>query len=602
MCGIAGIFHRHPERIDHSALERAARALGHRGPDACGIEITGHVGLVHTRLSIIDLAGGQQPLHLPSRALSLVANGEIYNARSLFAAWAQEGCHPATASDCEAIQHAYAREGESGIARLHGMFAFALHDARSQTLLLGRDRLGIKPLFYAQHGDWLAFASELHALLALLPQTPPLRARALIQYLQADFTSGSETIFEGVRRLPPGTTLSIDARIQPRLQHYWHPAATGQADADPDAFGTLMRTVVREHEIADVPYGLFLSGGIDSAILCALLQQDQPGLPTFSLGYTDTPARNELDDARHIASRFGTNHHELTLAAGPIFERLPLAVHATDELMLDYAVLPTLVLAEAASQVGLKVIFTGEGSDEVFAGYGRYRRNRWQRFWENLRAPGSGGLHTHGNWPGKLGGSLFGPQLNAEIGAWRQAYIDAWQQSPKGGTALQHAQCTDLATDLADKLLVKVDRALMRFGVEGRVPYLDHRIVEFGLSLPDRDKVRGRTGKVFLRRWAEQLLPREHLYRRKLGFHLPAGRFFTPQVLDGLRARLPNAAGIREWLVPAGVRALIDDHRAGRSHTHQLWSLLQFALWYQMFVAAPGPVPGPRETPLDWLG
>lgn len=605
MCGFAGIIHRHAGQISGARLQQAAEALRHRGPDDHGIHIDGKVGLVHTRLSIIDLAGGHQPLSAPGDGLSLVANGEVYNYLELFSEWAAAGRHPLTRSDSEAILHSYACGGVEGFRRLNGMFAFALHDRPRQRLVLGRDRLGIKPLFYTVQPDFVAFASELQALLTLLPSTPALRPEALVQYLGNEFNSGPDTIFAGLKRLPPGHCLVIDADLQVELQAYWsatavEPLRIDQREAG-ERFDALMSEVMTEHQRADVPFGLFLSGGVDSAVLCALLSRSaRTPLATYSVGYADTPERNELDDARRIAERFGTRHTVLELSREDLYRRIPHAIHAADELMLDYATLPTSLLAERAAR-DLKVVFTGEGGDEVFAGYGRYRRHPVQRFFANLGAPGSGGFRTEDKWPAGLRRALFGAPLQAAAAARRRPFIEAWQRSPERWSALQRAQYTDLDTALPDNLLVKVDRALMGFGLEGRVPFLDHRIVEFGLALPDRLKVRGDTGKWFLREWATRLLPRDHLFKVKRGFHVPIARLFTPAVLTQLLGVLPANRGVREYFVPDAVRTLIRDQLAGKRRTAQLWAVFQFALWHRMFIEDAHSRPSPEEDPVAWL-
>ncbi len=606
MCGIAGIIHRHPEGINRDRLESAARALRHRGPDDCGVVVHGRVGLVHTRLSIIDLAGGHQPIDSVDGRLALVANGEIYNYLELFSDWESRGRHLKTRSDSEAILHAYAEGGPDGMQALNGMFAFALHDRPSETLTLGRDRLGIKPLFYAIQPDFLAFASEIKGLLALLPNTPDLNPTALVQYLENKFCSGEDTIFKGVRRVPPGCCLTISSDLSTVLHRYWRatdvlPQKMTQGEAE-ERFDALMAQVMMEHMRSDVPFGLFLSGGVDSATVCALLHRYQAGpVQTYSVGYRQTEKRNELQDAARIAGMFGARHEELLLDSDTLFRRIPHTIHAADELMLDNAALPTSLLAERAAR-DLKVVFTGEGGDEVFAGYGRYRRSGIQLFFANLVAPGSGGFRTRRRWPPTLSKQLFSSALLSAGGHWRTPFIESWQKSPACWSSLQRAQFTDLETELPDDLLVKVDQSLMSFGLEGRVPFLDHRVVEFGLSLPDSLKVQGRVGKVFLRRWALKYLPEEHLFQTKKGFHAPVAGFFTPAVLRQFASLLPRNRGVREFFNPSAVSEMIQQHLAGaRQWTGMLWAVMYFAIWHRMFVEEPSRVPGPNEDPMQWL-
>ncbi len=607
MCGIAGIIHRRPEAIRRDRLEAAARALRHRGPDDWGVAVHGRVGLVHTRLSIINLAGGHQPIESADGRLTLVANGEVYNYLELFADWESRGRQLKTRSDSETILHAYAEGGADGLRALNGMFAFALHERPSDTLTLGRDRLGIKPLFYAIQPDFVAFASEMKGLLALLPNTPALNPSALVRYLENKFSSGEDTIFRGVRRIPPGCCLSISADLSTRLHRYWRatdvqPQKMTQGEAE-ERFDALMAQVMMEHMRSDVPFGLFLSGGVDSATICALLHRYQAGpVQTYSVGYQGTEKRNELQDAARIAGMFEAEHEELLLDSATLFHRIPHIIYAVDELMLDNAALPTSLLAERAAR-DLKVVFTGEGGDEVFAGYGRYRRTGLQRFFANLAAPGSGGFRTRSRWPSDLRKKLFSSALLSAGGDWRAPFIERWQKSPACWSPLQRAQFTDIETELTDDFLVKVDRAMMSFGLEGRVPFLDHRVVEFGLALPDSLKVKARVGKLFLRRWALKYLPEEHLFRTKKGFHVPVGGFFSPALLHQLSSLLPRNRAVREYFNPSAVTEMIRQHIAGKKQwTGMLWALMYFAIWHRMFVEEPFRMPGPSEDPLQWLG
>jgi len=603
MCGIAGCILRNdaPQR---SALEQAAGRLRHRGPDDWGVHIAGAVGLAHTRLSIIDLAGGHQPIGSSDGRFALVANGEIYNHVELRAALQRDGCEFRTHSDSETILHAWHRHGADGIRRLHGMFAFALHDMASGELILGRDRLGIKPLFYAVLPDRILFGSEIKALLPLMPQRPDVHPEALLQFLQNQFSSGRDTIFRGIRRLLPGECLRIDRDLNIERLVYWsalqvRPRAISESEAL-DELEALMPQVMREHMRSDVPFGLFLSGGVDSAVLLALLseQMDTP-VRTYSVGFADSQMPDELSPATRIARHFKGLHTELRLGREQILHRLVHSTWSSDDLMRDYASLPTSLLSERAAQ-DLKVVFSGEGGDESFAGYRRYRPNLEARL-KALLHPGSGGFRTRGHWRGNRARRVFGPGLKRVSGARRAPFIHAWQSAPRDWSYIQRAQYTDLTTALPDNLLVKADRMMMGFGLEGRVPFVDHRVVEFGLSLPDHLKLRGGQGKWLLRRWAERRLPRDHLYGPKRGFHVPIGEWLRGELLQGLRQRLPDNMAIREWFDVGGVRRLIDEQAARGGAAREIWSLLQFAIWHRLFVERPGLQPSPDEDPLDWI-
>jgi asparagine synthase (glutamine-hydrolysing) len=607
MCGIAGVITSPSSAAElRPQLEAAAAALRHRGPDDFGITLDGPVGLVHTRLSIIDLAGGHQPIVTPGHDLSAVVNGEIYNYVELKREFvARGGFEPLTHSDSESVLQVYAAEGVAGFKRLHGMFALALHDRARRRLILARDRLGIKPLYLYRDASRVAFASELKALLPLLPAPPALEADAIAQFLEHEFASGEHTAFAGIQRVPPGHALSIDYALKLQRERWWslqelRPTALDMEQAQ-EAFTVLFEQVMREHMRADVPFGLFLSGGVDSSLLCAMLTRlHEHPVESFSIGYSVNRERNELDDAHRIAQRFGTRHHSIEIKPEELLARIPHAVWSTDELMRDFAVLPTSLLAEKAGQ-SLKVIFTGEGGDEAFAGYARFRKHPLQRWLSNLLRPGAGGLRTRNRWPAELRRRVYAPRLQAVSNGFRRHQAEAWQGAPREWSSLQRLQYYDLVAPLADKLLVKVDRSLMAWGVEARVPYLDHRIVEFGLGLPDALKVQGRVGKLFLRRWGQRHIQGDYLMQSKKGFHVPMRQLLSGEFLSRLSQVLAGNAAVREWFDPAGIGHLIELQQRTGSYSEQLWGVLQFAIWHRLFVEQPGRLPGRSEDPLDWI-
>ncbi len=600
MCGVAGILARHGSP-DEGALRRMTATLAHRGPDDLGVHLAGPLGLGQTRLSIIDLERGHQPM--VDGALALAVNGEIYNFVELRRQLEVRGRRFATASDSETILHAYALDGLGALASLHGMFAFALYDAQRRELVLARDRLGIKPLYYARLPDRLLFASELKALLAVWPGERALDPGALVQYLQNRFSTGDASLVHGIRRLPPGTALLVDAELNVREHRYWSPLAVRPRQVDFDQateeFEPLFRQVMLEHLRSDVPYGLFLSGGVDSGVLLAMVTE-LTGRPvrTFSIGYRDAAIGDEMPDAAAIARRFGALHTEIMLDRDDVFRRLPHTIWAADDLLQDYASLPTSFLAERAARE-LKVVLTGEGGDEAFAGYGRYRRTPLQRLLKNLVMPGSGGFRTRGQWRDRWVRQSFGAELQAASAARRAPFIAAWQATPRAWSHVTRCQYADLVTWLSDDLLVKLDRVLMGFGLEGRVPFLDHRVVEFGLALPDALKIGPRQGKLFLKRWAERRLPREHLWRRKRGFYVPVRQWFRGEFLDKLGMRLSEHPIIRRWFRPEGVVALVREQQMGGNASRAIWGLMQLAIWHRIFVE--GHVPGRDEDPLEWI-
>lgn len=604
MCGIAGLILR-DERIQETALRPLVDALVHRGPDGHGIFAEDSFALVHTRLSIIDLRGGQQPICNRERRVALVANGEIYNYLELRTELEAEGHTFATHSDSETILHAYLRDPVGFVGKLHGMFAFALYDGVHKRILLGRDRLGIKPLFYAVFPDRFLFASEIKAILPLLPKAPGIDPAAFSQFIHNHCCTGERTIFAGVRRVAPGEIVEVDGDLRIRRRRYWSPLETEPREMDQveaeEQFEELFGRVMREHVRSDVPYGLFLSGGNDSAILLAMLNRlrNQP-VRTFSIGYANATMKDELADAERIAYRFGSQHTSIRLCRKDLFRRIPHMVWLADDLMRDYASLPTLALSEVAAKE-LKVVFTGEGADEVFGGYRRYRQHRLVWLIRDLLAPGSGGFRIRSEWWRRRSRRLLGEELRRESRRFRQPYRRAWRETPPLWTHLQRCQYTDIVTDLTDSLLVKVDRMMMGFSLEGRVPFLDHRVVEFGLALPDQLKIHRGSPKVFLRRWAERYLPRDHLHTKKRGFTVPVREWLGGEMLDHLEQKLTRNRAIHAWFDTSRFPALFQAQRQYGSASREIFCLMQFAIWHRLFIECPGLRPSSNEDLLDWI-
>lgn len=606
MCGIAGVCLWQPGGAPAStaaALAEMARRLAHRGPDGQGFHEAGGVGLAHTRLAIIDLSGGAQPLYNEDRSLALVANGEVYNYVELRAELEALGHRFATHSDCETILHAYEAWGDGFLERLSGMYAFALHDLRAGQVLLARDRLGIKPLYFARRDGAVHFASELKALLPFLDRAE-VDPAGLAQFLQNNFTCAPRTLMSGVEKARPGEVIRIGADGAWSRRRYWTPLAAPAGNLGLEEamvrFDDLMAGVITEHLRTDVPFGLFLSGGVDSSLLAALIAHrlDEP-LRTFSIGFPGTSVHNELDAARRVAERFATRHTALEVSAEEMLERLPHAVWAADDLTADYANLPVSLLAEKAG-AELKVVFSGEGGDESFAGYGRYRQPRLKRWLAGLWHPGSGGFRTRGVCARAPAG-LYRPELARAMAAWRQPFQEAWQATPGAWSDLARMQYVDLETWLPDDLLVKADRMLMAWGVEGRVPFLDHRLVEFGLSLPDGLKIDARGGKRFLKLWGERFLPHEHLWARKKGFTVPVRDWLRGERLERLARVLPATRAMKEWFAAPALAELLERQRRRGDVSAPVWSLLNFALWHRLFVEGEGAAPPARMDPLAFL-
>ncbi len=602
MCGITGIFSRR-KKISQSLLEVSAERLEHRGPDDTGFYINNSFGMAHTRLSIIDLEGGHQPLADAENNILLVANGEIYNHIELRKDLEKSGHIFSTHSDCEVILHAYVEYGSDFIDQINGMFAFALYDKRIDRLIIARDRLGIKPLFLAHLPDGLAFASEIKALLPYYNKIPDLNPAALVQYLQNQFSTNELCLFNSIERILPGEILHIEkGSIRNRWQ-YWSPLKIKPKkytfNEAQEHFNGLFETVVKQHMRSDVPFGLFLSGGVDSSLILALLSRykSEP-IRTFSVGFSGTSVRDELPTAGKTAALFGAQHTEIKPDREQILNSLPFTVWAADDLICENANLPTALLARTAGKE-LKVVFTGEGGDEAFAGYGRYKRSIYQRFLRNLKAPGSGGYRTKKMFNPHWENELFSDTLRGHLDGARKPYRDAWKSSPKDWSDITKAQYLDIANTFTNNHLVKIDRMLMASSVEGRVPFVDHRIVEFGLSLPNELKIKSHQGKIFLKRWAMRYLPEDLLFARKRGFAVPVTDWINGEFLDQLRKTLPNHTAIRNWFRPQGVNALLKKGGTDSSINHMIWMLLQFAVWYEIFLENNGARPADFINPIN---
>ena len=606
MCGIAGILNNQAKQAspDKKSLKQAADALHHRGPDGHGLFIRNSIGLVHTRLSIVDLEGGTQPLHSADDSIHVVANGEIYNYPSVHKNFIAQGGKSTTESDCEAILAVYQQEGAKGFEQLVGMFAFALFDDKSETLYLARDRLGIKPLYYAETPLGFVFASEIKALLPLFEgqvnKQADINAEGLSSFLNYQFNSGRDTIFQSVKRVLPGEYLKIDQ--QQRITHHQYWSATRvepreiSLEEAMNEFSSLFDDVMHAHLQSDVPLGLFLSGGIDSSVMLAKLTDiyDQP-LRTYSLGYKD--AEDELQQANDLAYQFKTEHTPLSVTREDLFGRIVHTIWATDDLMRDYACLPMAALSDAAAK-DLKVVFSGEGGDEAFAGYRRYAPS----LESTLKAWvfGSGGVKTRGQWSSKsipkraLSNALRQTQP-------REQFTQAWDDCPSHWSAMQKKQYVDLTTSLPDNLFVKSDRITMAFGLEGRVPFSDHRLVEFGLSLPDSVKYTNNRGKFLIREWAETILPHEHLQLPKRGFYVPVKAWLSGKFLHQLADKLLQNKAIQEWFDITQCNVMLEAQKSGKNLSREIWGLMQFAIWHRLFVEDLGVTPNPIENPLDWI-
>jgi len=352
-----------------------------------------------------------------------------------------------------------------------------------------------------------------------------------------------------------------------------------------------------EHMRSDVPYGLFLSGGIDSSLILAALDRWQSDpIRTYSIGYSGVAMQDEVSQAEDLAKHFNTEHVSLRVTRDDLFNRIVHSIWSADDLMRDMASLPTSLLSERAAQ-DIKVVFSGEGGDEAFGGYRRYAASLEN--WLKGVVKGTGGFRTRGQWQAGLPSQL----LNSELSAvdTRRQFKSLWQQAPKQWSNMQRRQAIDLMTALPDNLFVKGDRTMMSFGLEGRVPFSDHRMVEFGLALPDKLKMHGTTGKQLLRHWGQSVLPAEILARPKRGFHVPVNEWLSGQFLDQLEQKIVANRVIQLWFKRDRIAELFSAQRAGKNYARHIWCLMQIAIWYQLFVERSGIKPAVEENPLDWL-
>jgi asparagine synthase (glutamine-hydrolysing) len=612
MCGISGWV----GAPDAEAAARIHAALRHRGPDEQGTWSESRATLLHERLSIIDLAGGHQPMTNEDGRLRIIFNGEIYNYRELRAGLLARGHRLTTHSDTEVILHLYEEEGERCPERLIGMFAFAIWDSREGTLFLARDRMGIKPLFHAEAGGRFLFASELKALLAHGGVKREVDPQGLDHYLTFMYVPAPGTIIRGVRKLMPGCTLTWrDGKAS--VRRYWElPAADdlraqeGRGKAA-EELGALLHEAVRCRLMSEVPLGAYLSGGLDSSLVVAwMARSSETPVNTFSVGFEER-GFDERPWSRLVAERFKTRHKELVVRHHSIDE-LPKIIRMLDEPVADSAAIPTYFMAEL-TKPHVTVVLTGEGADELFAGYSHYKvlcaadrlaavspgaAARWlaRRIGHTML---SRGAHYAGSLRDRAGAylalksvfhgdekaRLYSADLRAACrnGMPSDAVVRPFLSG--GGPYLHQLLRLDLSTWLPDDLLVKVDRMTMAHAVEARVPYLDHRVVESVMRMPAAWKLSGFTGKRILRRIAEQLLPDEIVHRRKTGFAVPVGEWAAGEMRELVGDLLgPTAVRRRGLFEPKAVEKLLHGGKLSMFERRQLWTLVTFELWCREFV------------------
>jgi asparagine synthase (glutamine-hydrolysing) len=628
MCGIAGIYFRQEHNcVDRSMLVRMRDRMVHRGPDACGLYVDEAVGFAHRRLSIIDIQGSQQPLTNEDESVWVIFNGEIYNYRSLRKFLLQRGHQFKTEGDTEVIVHLYEEYGPEFVEHLNGMFAIALWDQKEKSLLLIRDRLGIKPLYYYNHHKHIVFASEIKAILASSFYAPEINDDVLYSYFSFNSIYGPQTLFKGIYELEPGHMLKLNGD-ELLIYKYWDITSKRQSEYTSEAesleqLDAYLQQAVQRRLISDVPVGAFLSGGVDSSLLVAYMSElrAEP-VKTFSIGFKEDEA-NEFNYSRWVARHFQTDHHEYFLSEQTFLEALPHAIWLQDEPLRHFASVPLYFLSKYAKSE-VTVMLSGEGADELFLGYRAYRLAQLQTylnriyqtvvpasFWElgarlgpklTKRKIGSKVIRRLSLAPPTVALTYSSPipglPVQLALQDQRQDRVNPdyfewlFTQAPVDGFLHRYAY-TELKTHLVS-LLMKQDKMSMGASIETRVPFLDHELVEFAFSMPETMKIRGRTGKYLVKKLAERKLPKELIYRQKMGFPVPLTKWLQRgQFKQYLVDVLLDPSTIRRGVFnPSFVEQHLGEVERARwgedsDACSLLWGMLNFELWCRIFIDDP---------------
>ncbi len=624
MCGIAGWIARPEHALNGETLAGMLQAIAHRGPDGEGTAHfrcagTGHhVFLGHRRLAIIDPRGGHQPMCDTASGLALVFNGEIYNFRALRDELSKSGYTFTRDSDTEVLLRAYEHWGKGVVHHLRGQFAFAIWDARNERLFMARDRFGEKPLFLHERGGALYFASEIKALLRVPGITAAVDLEAVWDYLSYRYVPGPRTMFAGIRKLMPGSTLTWK-RGALEEERYWsppdrlQPAFTQQPDGVVDEFLSRLDETVKLQMVSDVPFGAFLSGGLDSSTIVALMSRHNSMVNTFSVGFTDG-RYSELSYAAEVAAHLGTRHHEIVVDPLDMIERLPRLIGFRDAPVSEPSDIPIYMLACEASR-SVKMVLTGEGSDEILGGYPKHVVERYAQGYQLVPQFVRRGVleplvHALPYGFRRIKNAV----INLNISDRRERYVRWFGalsrderdrlsvlrpngapashgppfDSEAGASALRRILYFDQTSWLPDNLLERGDRMTMAASIEGRVPFLDHELAAFVSALPDHYRVRGLTTKWILREAAKKLLPARILTRPKVGFRVPVNEWFRGEMRDYLRDHLQSASSAtRGYCDARALDRMIAEHVNGRqNHEKLLWTLLNLEIWHRQYACA----------------
>jgi asparagine synthase (glutamine-hydrolysing) len=625
MCGIAGVYeHSSGRSVDVHAMSAMLDVITHRGPDDEGIHSDDGVSIGARRLSIIDLPGGHQPIANEDGTVVVAYNGEIYNYRELRSRLEKSGHTLRTQGDTEVLVHLYEEYGDAMLHELRGMFAFALWDSRRRRLLVARDRLGIKPLYYTASDGRLVFGSEIKSLLRYPDVPVACDVDALAAFLLLKYVPAPRTMFQGIQALPPGHLLVADADGV-EVREWWdvsfrpHEPVPTEAEAK-ERLRELLRDAVESHLVADVPYGAFLSGGVDSSTIVALMSQTlRDPVKTFAVGFEGKGEElNELPFARMVADRYETDHHEVLIGPDDFTGLAEKVVWHLDQPIADNACLANYMVAELASRE-VKMVLTGEGGDELFAGYARYSAERLSGAFRRLPAPARafgrslalrGGLtrpkialyalcqddeaRRFATWfplmHPEVRERLMADGLDGALERTAPERLFAEQlDRTDAREPINRMLYVDTKLWLVDDLLARGDKTSMATSLEARVPLLDHHLVEFAAGLPPEMKVRGRTSKYLLKEVAREWLPSAIIDRSKKGFPVPISQWLRGEARAFCRDLLaPAALGSRGLFDAAALGRLMDEHEAGSAdHGSILWALISVELWHRLYVDAP---------------
>ncbi|MDT4969319.1 MAG: hypothetical protein QOJ64_4056 [Acidobacteriota bacterium] len=626
MCGIAGIVNSNKRAVDADVLARMCDAIRHRGPDGEGRYLNENVGLTMRRLAIIDIKGGQQPIHNADRTAWIVFNGEIYNYKELRERLEKLGHVFYTNSDTEAIIHAYDQYGLDCPKHLRGMFAFAIWDERTEELFIARDRVGKKPLLYALVNNQLVFGSEFSALLQHPDISREVAPEAIHYYLSFMCVPAPLTAYRSIKKLEPGHSLRFTKQGEMKIERYWQPDFSRKVQLSEEEAGEraieILRDAVRVRLMSEVPLGAFLSGGVDSSAIVALMSEaSSEPVKTFSIGFEEQDF-SELHHARRVAVHVGADHHEFIVRPDAM-EVLPSLVEHYGEPYADSSAIPTYYVSRETRR-HVTVALNGDGGDECFAGYERYaamklaeryrklpglmregvirravnllpsseiRRGRVRSVKRFLHSASLPSVERYLRWVSVLDrmakDELYTDGFRSQMSNYDPAaWLSPWFAQANGAGVVDASLLTDTMTYLPNDLLVKVDIASMAVSLECRSPFLDHHVIEFAASLPEKLKLRGLTTKYLLKRVLKKLVPIENLNRPKMGFGVPVGHWFRGRMKKFLgEALLSEKALNRGFFKAAEVKRMFDQHTNGtRDYAHQLWTLLMLELWFERFI------------------